>query len=236
MSENKKRIKELNDDIKSCENYLANYKDFATMLELSMKNFGIMPNDVEIMSNYINQRITDGDKALADYHSEIKHHEREIEKAEKAKAIIENLDAELGDTVTAIEDKVVEEMKPFLNGSDDDEFLKVVRYHVARTTNDELKVGDIMYSSWGYDQTNIDFYEVVGFTKSRKSVKIRPIAKRSIGDGEFMSMSNMPDPGNYVGDPMTKRIKNYGDWSVTLSSYSSAWMWNGSKKNSTHYA
>ena len=24
------------------------------------------------------------------------------------------------------------------------------------------QIGDIVYSSWGYDQTNVDFYEVVG--------------------------------------------------------------------------
>lgn len=35
-----------------------------------------------------------------------------------------------------------------------------------------VEVGDVFYSSWGYDQTNIDYYKVVGLTKSGKSAKI----------------------------------------------------------------
>ena len=40
------------------------------------------------------------------------------------------------------------------------------------------QVGDILVSSWGYDQTNIDFYRVVGLTASGKSVRIMPVAQR----------------------------------------------------------
>ena len=40
------------------------------------------------------------------------------------------------------------------------------------------QVGDILVSSWGYDQTNIDFYRVVGLTASGKSVRIVPVAQR----------------------------------------------------------
>lgn len=36
-----------------------------------------------------------------------------------------------------------------------------------------FKPGDIIYNSWGYDQTNVDFYQVTRCTKS--SVFIRPI-------------------------------------------------------------
>lgn len=37
----------------------------------------------------------------------------------------------------------------------------------------EVKVGDFFVSSWGYDQTNVDFYRVVGFTASGKSVRVQ---------------------------------------------------------------
>lgn len=37
-----------------------------------------------------------------------------------------------------------------------------------------LKVGDILYTSWGYDQTNVDFYAVTRV--SGKRVYVRPIA------------------------------------------------------------
>lgn len=39
-------------------------------------------------------------------------------------------------------------------------------------------VGDILYSSWGYDQTNVDFFQVVSVTKA--SVRVREIAKTCV--------------------------------------------------------
>jgi hypothetical protein len=36
-----------------------------------------------------------------------------------------------------------------------------------------IKPGTVFSNSWGYDQTNVDFYEVVSVSASGKSVKIR---------------------------------------------------------------
>jgi hypothetical protein len=44
---------------------------------------------------------------------------------------------------------------------------------VTTDTGVEVKVGDFFYASWGYDQTNVDFYKVVGFTGSGKSVRLQ---------------------------------------------------------------
>jgi hypothetical protein len=44
------------------------------------------------------------------------------------------------------------------------------------------KIGDILSSSWGYDQTNVDFYQVIGVTKS--SVRIRKITQKVAHYGE----------------------------------------------------
>lgn len=44
----------------------------------------------------------------------------------------------------------------------------------AFDARDHWHVGDIIYDSWGYDQTNIDFYQVVAVTA--KFVTVRPIA------------------------------------------------------------
>jgi hypothetical protein len=41
--------------------------------------------------------------------------------------------------------------------------------------NTGLEVGDIWNSSWGYDQTNVDFYQVVKVTA--KTVTVRKIGK-----------------------------------------------------------
>ena len=48
---------------------------------------------------------------------------------------------------------------------------------VERTRTVGPEVGDVLVSSWGYDQTNIDFWRVVGLTASGKSVRIVPVAQ-----------------------------------------------------------
>jgi len=57
-----------------------------------------------------------------------------------------------------------------------------------------LKVGDVLYSSWGYDQTNIDFYEVVDTTD--KSVKLWQMAQDTVETG-MMSGHTTPVTGEY---------------------------------------
>jgi len=100
----------------------------------------------------------------------------------------------------------------------------------------KVKIGDILYSSWGYDQTNIDFYQVV--EKKNKSVVIRQIASK-ITDDDAGCMSNYVQPvkDHFIGTELMKRICNYGNgYSVSISSYQSASLHNGNKLLETHYA
>ena len=75
-------------------------------------------------------------------------------------------------------------------------------------------------SMWGYDQTNIDYYQVVEVSASRKTVKIRPIAQRSVDGEQYMTDSCWPLADHFTVLAMVKRI-GQGD-SVRLTSYSSA--------------
>lgn len=98
-----------------------------------------------------------------------------------------------------------------------------------------VKVGDIFVSSWGYDQTNIDFYEVVGLTGA--SVKVRKVAKEFISRGGPAGNKVMPRRGQYIGEVMTKRIRG-GDagWSTPsfdVSSYATAFLWDGQPETET---
>ena len=53
------------------------------------------------------------------------------------------------------------------------------------------KVGDILHHSWGYDQTNCDFYQVVEVKKA--SVVLRKIGAETVPGSEgFMCESLMP--------------------------------------------
>ena len=72
--------------------------------------------------------------------------------------------------------------------------------------NHTFKVGDALYQSWGYDQTNIDFFEVVEVLP--KSVKIRPISQIMVeNSGGFMSEYVKPHLGNFTGEAMIKPVK-----------------------------
>jgi len=66
--------------------------------------------------------------------------------------------------------------------------------------NDFVKVGDLFASSWGYDQTNVEFYKVVGLTKSGKSARVRQIGMISKANegGSDMSDSVRPDPTHEI--------------------------------------
>lgn len=94
------------------------------------------------------------------------------------------------------------------------------------TTTRPVEVGDIFAASWGYDQTNVDFYEVVGVTASGKSVRIVPIASEVVwGDAYSEQVKAVPGSASPDAKPVTKRLRFYGGSEplVTLNSYSSAW-------------
>jgi hypothetical protein len=57
---------------------------------------------------------------------------------------------------------------------------------------DGLSVGSVWYTSWGYDQTNVEFFEVVRTTGA--SIVLRRIGAE-VQDGRLY-----PRPGEYVQD------------------------------------
>ena len=70
----------------------------------------------------------------------------------------------------------------------------------------DFKVGEALYASWGYDQTNIDFFEVVEVLP--KSVKVRPVSQIMVeGSDGFMCENVKPDLGNYTGEAITGPVK-----------------------------
>lgn len=96
-----------------------------------------------------------------------------------------------------------------------------------------LTKGAILYTSWGYDQTNIDFYEVTKVIGS-STVEIREIAGKSGPETGFMTAETTADPGNYIGEPMIKRANATN--SVHIASYASASPWDGKPKRYSWYA
>jgi hypothetical protein len=79
------------------------------------------------------------------------------------------------------------------------------------TANHDIVVGDIFEYSWGYDQTNVDYFEVVGVTP--KTVKIRKIGAASVPDSEgFMSDKCVPVPGKFVRDEVLVKRPYLSTW------------------------
>lgn len=99
--------------------------------------------------------------------------------------------------------------------------------------------GDFFYSSWGYDQTNVDFYRVLEVTKSGKSVKVQHWTSKNVGSG--MHDSVVPGDGPVtdhkgVAAPVeTKRLKDVGRAAFHINSYSNGYHWDGTPKHQTGF-
>lgn len=96
-----------------------------------------------------------------------------------------------------------------------------------------LSIGTILVSSWGYDQTNVDFYQVIGY-KGKANVLLKKLNKKSGGEIAFMSHYVMPIKDSFVSDEiLNKKINsNY----VKIHSSSIAMLWDKKACYETYYA
>jgi|WetSurMetagenome_2_1015567.scaffolds.fasta_scaffold23794_8 hypothetical protein len=100
---------------------------------------------------------------------------------------------------------------------------------------DSVKVGDIFVYSWGYDQTNVDFYEII--EKRGRVVMIRELAQRIIEGSEgFMSDKRAAVPKNYTGDPV-KKVLGFSNGTPYLpQKYGWCDLWDGRPQYCSWYA
>lgn len=98
-----------------------------------------------------------------------------------------------------------------------------------------VKVGDFFECSWGYDQTNVNFYEVVAVT--RATVKVVPVASGLVD--ESLNITHVAPLAGTTRDydsflpvdkPSTKRPTIYrsnGVWtcSIRLESFANGYLW-----------
>jgi hypothetical protein len=117
---------------------------------------------------------------------------------------------------------------------------------VLETVSTKPYVGQILYSSWGYDQTNIEFFKVVKVSAS--SVWIQKVGSEITEITGWAHQNVIPtdsseyqvrdwDTNEYVTKTYAikqKRIqtKYAGEngWYVNLNSYASAFPWDGKPK------
>ena len=100
---------------------------------------------------------------------------------------------------------------------------------------EKVEVGTIFNNSWGYDQTNQDFYKVI--SKTAKSVKVRQL-KTILIEKSFMSGTS--EPTNEFKDDaqiLTKRILHTKDGKAYLRmDYGWCDVWDGKPQSCSWYA
>jgi len=88
------------------------------------------------------------------------------------------------------------------------------------SANHGVKVGDVFRSSWGYDQTNVDYYQVVAV--GNKTATFCKIAQLSESDG-FLQGNCVPATNQFIGKPFKKLIqKSSTESSAYIKIYSFA--------------
>lgn len=116
----------------------------------------------------------------------------------------------------------------------------------STTSNPQVKVGDIFEMSWGYDQTNVNWFQVTRL--SPKGVYVREISGRGVEGTQgsmcenvvavkdsFLSQSQWTGEGN---PEMFRKIKNgyKGTPSFSIKSRYFATLWDGKPTYNSWYA
>jgi hypothetical protein len=130
-----------------------------------------------------------------------------------------------------------------LNAEDEKEIIQSLhkKYRADREAerikknNESYKVGAIMSSSWGYDQTNIDFYEIVKITD--KTIWLIEIGKIKGQETSFMTNTVMPNKEVKVGKMFHRKLC-WTEGKIAGCSIEYGWcsIWNGQPETESHYA
>ena len=103
--------------------------------------------------------------------------------------------------------------------------------------NRHIAEGDIFYTSWGYEQTNIDFYKVkkrIG----KATAEMVPLENKIVYEKSNQTQDAVV-PYHNEGKSFKCRIK-YVSWDdfkaprINLSTYQTAYLWDGKPKYQTN--
>ena len=133
----------------------------------------------------------------------------------------------------ATAEKRAEQISSWLDGERQEAKRKAERQLKRKAERLELKPGDILHYSWGYEQTNCEFWQVVKVTA--KTATIREIGSKSTGreNGNSMSEYLLPCPGQFFGPEIRRRC--CGPKGVNMR-HGTADLWGGQPMYSSWYA
>lgn len=97
-----------------------------------------------------------------------------------------------------------------------------------------LQVGHILSGSWGYEQTNVEFWEVTALI-GKTMVELRKIGQASVEGDPSWAEHVVPKPGEYRGEPVRKRVdRTWSKPSVSFDVFSLS-LWEGRPCYQSHY-
>ena len=92
---------------------------------------------------------------------------------------------------------------------------------------DGYDAGDVLYSSWGYDQTNVDFYIVLDRKATAKGNHMLIVAELSATTIDTGPMQGKVFPdliGGRYGKSLRRKLGRSG---VRITTCQTAWKWSG---------
>ena len=97
----------------------------------------------------------------------------------------------------------------------------VIERRKERSQGHDYQVGDFIYCSWGYDQTNVDFFKVVSL-KGKQTIEIVKVQKEYVEQNG--AYGNKVQPTRIEkGQPMTKRVGKNNHIALYGFTYGSKW-------------
>jgi hypothetical protein len=99
----------------------------------------------------------------------------------------------------------------------------------------DLKVGDIFIWSWGWEQTNVDFYQIIELV-GQTIVKVRALKQKMVESEGYSSMAGMTTAikDDFYDDEILIKKVSKGNY-IRMAAYGSASLWDGKPAYTSWY-
>lgn len=110
---------------------------------------------------------------------------------------------------------------------------KIEKKEATKKFIESLKVGVVLQGSYGYEQTNQHYYEVI--EKKGSKVVIRELCKETVESTGWASARVKPATGEhrFYGEPTTHNVRGYG---IKIHSSLSVGIWDGQPDYASWYS
>ena len=107
---------------------------------------------------------------------------------------------------------------------------------MSNKNNHSFNTGDIIFNRWGFDQTNIDFYQVVRTTKTQ--VILKPLNQEFVSKGsQSMEALTTPNLNDFSKDKeIRKKVQNYRGEDIVNFEYGTSNLYTGTPQRASFYA